>query len=216
MKQLSDFERHVLAEVIGCPKPTLEYAVLRSIVDFAERSWIFRKSFNVDVDEDDFGSVHDYLDTDVSEYVTDKVPIAVSSFKINGVEYNLKYMELQDETSYIDDLRMSTEKLFYFPNDTTIRVFEMVDGMELFFTVVYKPTYDITEIDDVVYNDWLDPITAGAKARLMVMPNQPWTDTKMAAYYLSLFKRGFSEAKRRYEKNYTNQSGHVNWRSFGA
>lgn len=216
MIQLSKFENLVLTEVLHCPGPTVTHAVKQSIINFAEETWIFSKSFNITVLADDIDStLNDAVDIDVGQYVTDKFVIAVSDFLINGAPWRLKYLAIEDETSYIRSLRDTDEKLFSFPDNSTVRVHELTAGQELFLTVVYKPTYDIVEIDDILYNDWVEPIIAGAKMRLMSIPGQPWTEGGLSVYYRSIANRGMSEAKRKVQKNYTKAPGHVNWRAFG-
>ena len=136
-------------------------------------------------------------------------------FLINGEPWKLKYMRLADETNYIRSLRLTDEKLFSFPDNSTIRIHELSNGDELFLKVVYKPTYDITEIDDIMYNDYVESVVAGAKRRLIAIPGQPWSDDERAMYYKAVAKRGMSHAKRIVQKGYTQEPKHVNPRAFG-
>jgi len=216
MIELSEFERHVLPEVIGCPSSVIEQAVVQSIIDFAEHTWIFTKSFNTTLTSSDIeDSINDYVDFDVSQYVTDKNVIAIKELRIDGLEWRLKYISLEDETSYMDYLREENQKVFSFPDTGTVRIHELESGEEVYLEVVYKPTYGITEIDNVIYYDWLDAIASGAKARLMLMPNQPWTNTKMASYYEVMFRGFMAQAKQKIQQNYTDEPNRVKWRRFG-
>lgn len=218
MIDLREFEKFVLPEVLLCPWPVMSYNLITTIIDFAEDTWVFSKSFNYTVDEDDFGDINDNLDIVVSEYVTDKQPIAVEEFFINGVTWRLKYIELYDDIDddNLDSVRESDEKMFSFPSNSTLRIHELVDAQELFLKVIYKPTYDITEIDDIIYNDHLNAIIAGVKGKLLMIPNQPWTNTSMAGYYVSIYKKYASEAKAKIQRGFTKEPGRVKFREFGV
>jgi hypothetical protein len=214
MIQLIEFEKLVLPEVISCPTPTLTQAVLDSVVDFCEETHIFSKSFNETVAAVNT-DINDYVDINVSEYVTDKIVIAVAEFLIDGVVWKLKYMELENASTNISALREDDEKLFSFPDNGTVRIHELTVGQEVFLTCVYKPTYSITEIDDIIYNDWQEAIAAGAKQRLMAIPGQPWSNLELSQYYNFKNRRGVSEAKLKKQKGYTTAPDQVNWRAFG-
>ncbi|MCK5614883.1 hypothetical protein KAR91_74160 [Candidatus Pacearchaeota archaeon] len=213
---LSEFARMVLPEILHCPSFTVEDSVRQTIIDFSEQAWIFSKSFNVTVESADINAdLNDSVDIDVGEYVTDKIPVAVDEFRINGTSWKLKHLNLENESSYIQYLREADTKIFSFPDNSTLRVHEVTAGQELYFKVVYKPTYQITEIDDVMYNDWLEAIVSGTKMRLMAIPNQPWTNSKMVGYYMGVYRRNISKARRSMAKGYTGESKRVKWRSFG-
>lgn len=218
MIDLQEFQKFILPEVLLCPWPVMSYSLINAIVDFAEDTWIFTKSFNITVDEDDFGDINDNLDIVVTEYVTDKQPIAIETFLIDGVIWRLKHVELYDEidADNLDGVRETDQKMFSFPNNSTLRIHELVDAQELFLKVVYKPLYNITEIDDVIYNNHLNAVVAGAKAKLLMIPNQPWTNGSMASYYVSMYKKGVSEARAKIQRGFTNEPGRVKWREFGV
>jgi hypothetical protein len=216
MIELSEFSKLALPEVLHCPSVTLDFAVRQVIIDFAMETWIFKKSFSVTVTTSDIDStLNDSADINVGEYVTDKLVVAIDDFKINGVTWNLKYLELENSTNYMSYLRDTGTKVFSFPDNGTVRVHEMTNGDELFFTVIYKPTFDILEVDDELYNDWAEVIVAGVKGKLMTIPDKPWSDPKMAGYYKTQYRRGVSKARRVLLSDYTGVSSHVNWRSFG-
>ena len=215
MIDLTNFSQLVIPDVLHCPSIMVTQAVKQSIIDFSEKTWIFSKSFNKVLSSTDIvTTINDYVDIDVGEYVTEKAVVAIDQFKIDGFDWDLKYVELENESNFVADLRLDTEKMFSFPDNTTVRIHEMESGYELFLKVIYKPIYNITTIDDILYNDYVEPIVAGAKYRLMTIPGQAWSNPGLAQYNESLWKRGMSEARRKISQ-YTSQRKRVNWRRFG-
>jgi hypothetical protein len=67
-------------------------------------------------------------------------------------------------------------------------------GATLNVRVVLTPTRTTTVCDTAIYNAWLEPIAAGAKARLFLMTGQSYYNPVASAMNLSAFRRGIHEA----------------------
>lgn len=63
-------------------------------------------------------------------------------------------------------------------------------------SVVVQPSRSIESVPDLLGDKWFDVIRRGAMARLLAMPNQPWTNGNSAAYYEEHFREGIRLAKR--------------------
>jgi len=61
--------------------------------------------------------------------------------------------------------------------------------------IAFMPSRDSTAVEDVLYERYLDEIVAGALARLMVTPDQPYTDLKQAAANAARFRTGLLLAR---------------------
>lgn len=59
----------------------------------------------------------------------------------------------------------------------------------------FAPKLTATSLDDTLYLDWVDVVVAGAAARLLSMPRQPWTSPQ-SAVYAAQFEAGVIRAKR--------------------
>lgn len=68
--------------------------------------------------------------------------------------------------------------------------------------VAYKPTRTATLGPDVLYNDYYETIAMGAKARLMAMVKQVWSNPQMAVAYGTLFDAAIVEATLRVAKGW--------------
>lgn len=62
---------------------------------------------------------------------------------------------------------------------------------------IVKPSRDVCEIDETIYQDWADVIADGAAFRAFSMPKQPWTSTGLATLYAKKFSIGVVRAKNR-------------------
>lgn len=72
----------------------------------------------------------------------------------------------------------------------------------LVLRVSLKPSPTATTVDDSVYEEWREEIAAGALARLMMMPNKPWTNQDEAVFQAGLFMNGIRKAQKRAEDSY--------------
>lgn len=70
------------------------------------------------------------------------------------------------------------------------------------YRISLKPTMTATQVDDSLFNQWADEIADGAKAKLMSMPGQDWSDLKLAAYHESLYRIKRARARIRVSKSY--------------
>lgn len=59
----------------------------------------------------------------------------------------------------------------------------------------YLPSRTSTEIDDVIFERYLDEIVLGAVARLMATPNQPYTDAEGSLNYGRMFASKVAQAR---------------------
>jgi hypothetical protein len=66
---------------------------------------------------------------------------------------------------------------------------------KLTMRVAYTPTLTATTLPDEICTKYLDGLTGGTKARLMVMPGKTWTNTQMAIVYRTQFTDQMLKAK---------------------
>lgn len=60
--------------------------------------------------------------------------------------------------------------------------------------VAFVPTLAATTMPDQFAEKYVDALSAGAKARLMSMAGQPWSNPQMAVMYSGIFDAGVTEA----------------------
>lgn len=68
-------------------------------------------------------------------------------------------------------------------------------------SVVVQPSRNIDSVPDLLGDKWFDVIRRGAMARLLAMPDQPWSNGGAASYYEEHFREGIRLAKREARKD---------------
>jgi hypothetical protein len=61
--------------------------------------------------------------------------------------------------------------------------------------LAFAPTRKSTQIIDYIYEDYAEQIARGAAAKLMIIPNQQWSDMKTALLYHKQFTSDISNAR---------------------
>ena len=70
-----------------------------------------------------------------------------------------------------------------------------VAGQKLVMRVVLAPMTTSTTLPDALALRYQGAIASGAKASLMVMPNQAWSNAPLAGYHAQMFERAISDAR---------------------
>ncbi|AHG22192.1 hypothetical protein Z042_23190 [Chania multitudinisentens RB-25] len=62
--------------------------------------------------------------------------------------------------------------------------------------VAVEPRRSVSEVPDVLADDYLDVVAAGALNDLFMMPGKPWSDPQRAAFFNAQFVEGYRRAYR--------------------
>lgn len=88
---------------------------------------------------------------------------------------------------------------YYMLSDMTIKVLPKPaaedEGKILKVYVVYMPGLDATEMPSDLMDRNAETLINGAKANLMAMPGQPWSNPNLASFYLSKYTEGVTKAR---------------------
>jgi hypothetical protein len=66
------------------------------------------------------------------------------------------------------------------------------------------PLRGVTEVGDILFDDYEEDIGHGALARILRIPQRTWTNPEMSIFYDGLFKAAISSAKVRSRMSYGN------------
>ena len=216
---LATFKKYIAADVLPCPDPILERELIGTIIDFYERTHVVTKDFNVELDSDDIDSDYqDSVDVDLNEYFTNYRPVSVIRLNVDGTDFVPKYKEiLNDIDAWEGSVREQGVKFFFFLSNSSLRIYDMeTSDSNLYIRMAVKPVRDITEVEDErIYEDYLETIVAGVKARILIMPGKPWTNQTAARQADIDWRRGVSHARSMFDKGYTNNPQTVYPQSFG-
>lgn len=158
------FLNTVRRDVPGCPNPLIKDEVLSAAIEFCERTSIYTEKLTESV-------------LAGAETLTITLPANTALIGIDRLEIN--------DTDYFDIDH----------DGTTIDFGEAVpSALTIYVYVSLKPLRTVTTLPDVLFNDWFQAIAAGAKAKLMIMPEKKWTNPNLAMVHADVFENKVGSA----------------------
>lgn len=188
----SDLLTEVLPNLAADPSdPVTEHAIRRAVTEFCAESWIWK-------------DLSDPIDVEAGESFYDLEPpngtdiVAVMDVAYNGVPLEHKELSWLDVNlpgwrtttgtpMYVTQVDMDQVILAPVPPDT------LTDGITL--TVALQPSQNSTGVPKWIINQHLYAIADGAIARLMLMPNKPWTDLANGSDRRAQFQAAIANAR---------------------
>lgn len=218
MVPLAQFLPYVLPHVATCPNPLAEQVVRSICIEFCSNTNIVQTIATQSV----LTGVQDYdLDTPSQmslAYVLDAF-YGVSRLQPAPLEA-VRAGSALTGTTVGDDAPAEGQPRLYFiktPGLQTISLFPVPDATladGLTIRASYAPTRTATSVDDVLFNDWVDVIAAGAIAHLLSIPNQLFGEAKYAPLYAQQYRSGTNAAFTQARKGQLISGSRVQPRSF--
>lgn len=114
---------------------------------------------------------------------------------IDSDNYSLKTLDNQDldGSAYTDDVSAAGTWA--------------VNGLE--YELILKPTETETSGADLLFDDWVSQISAGAISELMNIPGKDWSNPGLAVEYKRTFNQGINDASSIANKSYIRGSSRV-------
>ena len=204
-----NYLKEVMPDVMGCPISVAENAIRNSAIEFANQTRVWR---------DRCSDVPLVQGTALYTLVppADSAVIATHKVQFDDSTQPLSTIPI----IHLDTARLSTteQKPRWF-NDPTPGKIEFLYTPEQSYTAevwaILKPLKDSTFGPDFFFNDWLEEISSGAKARLLAM-KRPWGDNSMVKYHRRLFINGYVEARIRDSKSNVMSSSTARPQPFGV
>jgi len=184
---LDAFKPLVLAEVIGCPDPLLNQAILMAAAQLCRESMAWTE----------FQDPIRLVDG-VSDYGID-VPTGANLLTVRDVWVGNRRLEARVSQLIVPGEQSSVPMYYNMARDRSLlSVFPMPmasNGATLSVRACYFPLPTATTLPDFLGQDYMDAIASGAKARLMMMPNVPWSNPNLGDYYRNNFDASLIEAR---------------------
>ena len=186
------FLPHVLPYAPNCFEEQARVAIRNACIDFCRETHLLQE------DLDPVGAIRGENTYDVD------VPSGYVLAQILSLYYVGRRLErksqLELERLYTRDWQTlaGTPRVFTQFDTTTFTVaLTPAEAVANAFTgrIAFMPSRASTVVEDVVFERYLDEIVAGALARLMVTPDQPYTDLRQAAANAARFRTGVSLAR---------------------
>jgi hypothetical protein len=205
MKALADFHLEIRPEVPGAPIALVNRALVNTAIEFCDYTLTWR-------DEIDTQGIR----ADQNTYDLDAPSCARVAAVLYAGHNDVRVMPGNERNldDNVDGWRQSTNTsdaadYYYLPDRKTIRLAltpgtTLAGGLDIF--CAFKPTVTAEYLPDVLYNDHLEAIGRGAKARLLIMAGMPWANPQLGLAYGQLFEE--AKVKERAERfnDYTRES----------
>ena len=190
-KTWEKFYDEVLPDVPGCSQPMAKNAIRNAAIEFFGRSWTWRADHPA-IDAVANQAAYPYALTNGQKVA---MPLAVwydgkpLTAKTQG-ELESMYADWRSQVGTpLYYLQEGYEALMLVPKPAA----SLTGAIEL--KVAVQPSRDSADLPDEMWENCLDAIASGAKARLFAMKKKPWTDPQRAAYHQGLFDRAVAAAK---------------------
>ena len=199
MIPVSNFFPRVLPFVLGCSDPLAAQAVVDAAIVFCEDSLAIRQVLDP-ITVSVAGGNEYTIDTPMQQSIT-----RVLTAWIDGVQIAVNP---QDQ---ISQLRTDTGKPVgcytrRIDSTLTVVVYPIPDASyTLTVECAMRPVRGAAQLENDLYDLWVEPISSGALSRLASIPDQPFTNLGLATAHLNLALRGSSKA--RVESSYNRTRG---------
>ena len=200
----------VMPEVSDCPEPMAVNAIRNACIEFCTQTLYW---------QDDLAALA--LETADLPY-TLVVPAGSSVAQIMSVVLlgvPLVSTTLDELNSRVLGWRDTTgqPRAYFQPQPGVIDFYPRPEGTTEYtflIRVAFTPTRASTTVSDLIYEDYLEDIAAGALSRLLAVPNRPWTNTEAAKYYDGVFNSAKVDGAVQASKQYGRNTQQVQMRSF--
>ena len=197
----SQFFRDILPEVPGCPDPVIEHALLRAAQEFFERTALWTAWL------DNTMTLPGIVDYDI-ELPKDAELVRIERATLDGRDIDITTPEsLPSDWQTYQGAGLSdcifTRDLF------TLTVLPRARARSLLrVEAIVKPSDKATGVEDFLFRRFNETIAIGAKSRLMLMADKPWSKPNEGLRFEAMFNaevqslhfrrlRGFSSARPR-------------------
>lgn len=202
MKPITSFLPRVLPYTPGCSEPLVLMALADAAIEFCERTLVIQRklpSLSTQAGQ----SVYE-LDLPPQQSVAVITRVWVAGQPLGSVAAEHAHhstLPSGTPTSFFTSAQDGVLELLLAPVPTET-------GQPIEILASLSPVRGATELDDVLLENWAEPIASGALVRLLTMPNQTFSDVATAAMMNQRFERQVSIA--RIESRHGRVAGTVN------
>jgi len=193
MAALADFARYVRTEVPMCPEIQILDAVLHAGIDFCKRTKILQET--IDLTTVINTPEYNLIPLMASNTVPDEI---ISVRRDTNIDLDPTAKQDAIESGLYDETGLPSA--FYLTGNN-IRLVAIPDEVETLVVIVKAyPSEAATTLPDELYSRYRSDIAAGAKSRLMLMANQPWSNMESGAMNKYVFDAAIDTENVRYAK----------------
>lgn len=184
--KVHDFARWILPEVLGCPDPVVDQAIVSTVYEFCDQTGAWDEVQDAQTVEVGVG------DYDIPA-PTGAIPLRVLDVSLDGrllqsAPYRTSLLTLNVATpiAYTSSIERGLIRLAPAPT---------VSGGQLVVRAAYAPSMTATILPDFLMQRFAEVIASGTKARLQLMPGVSWSNPTLASVYAQRFNNGMLDAR---------------------
>lgn len=189
----TDLLPYILPEVPGAPTTLVEQAIMRTANDFCWETGVWNEIQDPIAVQDNI-SEYDLDAPSGAQIVTIK-----SIWMVNRELVPVTMERLQELIPNWQEATGSDPAYYNSATDySTVRIYPIplgVNGAKMTIRAIYTPDQFGSYLPKFLVTTFLDEILAGAKSRLMQMPNKEWTNLQMAVVNATVYAEGITKAK---------------------
>lgn len=197
--KLEAFLPDVLIHVLECPEPVLLQALRNAVGEFCTETLIWNELTDEETVSSwpyDVSVGGDSRLVRIVEVFVDDEPVDPLPADQGG---SLTWQTDQGQVEYY-----TTEG-----KDQLWLIKQPVSDVSLRLRLAYKPSPTATSVPSSLLDDWSEEISAGALARVMAIPNRPWSNPQLALFYGNVFDSGVRDAKAEVDRSFIRGARHV-------
>lgn len=179
----TDLFNDVLPELPGCANALAEAAIRNSVIAFCRESWCWR--FSTDAQNVIAGEPEYSIDTPAGASVAEVIQVTVEGERLDPI--TPESAALANARGYVLNIDGNSITLYPTPDYNAPNV--------LLMTVALAPRPASTSYPAWMFSRYNESLAAGAKARLMRMPQKPWSNPQQADLYEKQFHTATSGAR---------------------
>lgn len=215
MKSYEEFFSWVLPEVAGCPEITAIQSIRDSVIQFCELSLIHQ------VDHDPISVTAKISDYDIESPLTYCRVVKVMKAFYKGKELDAAGPdEVVDPAVYNTNIggytpSYSTPTAFFQKDTTSLTLMPIPDqtlASAITMRIALVPTRNSNSCEDFLFEQWVEPISAGAVARLQLSSGRPYSNPQAASANQARFMSGVNVARSRAVRGFNRSSLQVQLR----
>lgn len=184
---------YLLPEVPGCPDTLAKQTIMRTCNDFCWETGVWNEiqdpiAVRDNVNEYDLETPSGaQIVTVKSIWMVNRELVPVTMERLQELIPNWQEATGSDPAYYNSATDYSTVRIYPIPLGA--------NGAMMTIRAIYTPDQFGTFIPNFLVDKFLDEILAGAKARLMIMPEKTWSNPQLAAVNQVMYSEGITRAK---------------------
>jgi hypothetical protein len=189
--------------VLQCPNPTILNAIRNTAIEFCTKTNVWQETQDAEV----VSAASLPLDLTGP---TGAMIVLVLACKVNGLLVDAATIDYLDSLYPNWEVATGTPKHYFQPNTAQLGLFPLPTGaVSVKLRAAYAPTRASTGIDSAIYENNLTTIAAGALASLLMIPEVPWSNPKLALYFSAIYSSDTTEALASTQKSFTRARNRV-------